>query len=402
MSAKVNDGTKREFFPQLTSVRFFAAFIVVCYHYHDELRPYLPGLLKNVIDHGYIGVSFFFILSGFILGANYYDRLLQKRVTKADFWWARFSRIYPVYILSILVFLPRLLLPAAKDPFPVEAAYAQSHVPELFVTVIFLLQCFASKLGGYLNSPTWSISTEVFFYLLLPFLLPLLDKIKTKQLWTAIIICFLLAGVGPFLYHADWLAMLAGRLQVPYTRDLDEFINQFIRVNFLTRLPEFLVGVLGYRLYREVLQKHHMAWVFGVGFVLSIPFLIKIFFETEKDVVYNALYTGQFYCVPFFFTIILGLVTLESKATAWLKHPGWILMGEASFSLYLFHVPIKNFGQYVLARALHVDKDNIIVALVLMVLAVLVSIPIFKYLETPVRKKLTAWWKQRHTPAVNP
>ncbi|MBS1703181.1 MAG: acyltransferase, partial [Armatimonadetes bacterium] len=121
MSGQANEAAKREFFPQLTSVRFFAAFIVVCYHYNDELKPYLPQILKNVVDHGYVGVSFFFLLSGFILAANYYDRLLTKKVSKKDFWWARFSRIYPVYILSILIVAPRLFLPIAKDPLPQQA-----------------------------------------------------------------------------------------------------------------------------------------------------------------------------------------------------------------------------------------------------------------------------------------
>jgi peptidoglycan/LPS O-acetylase OafA/YrhL len=76
MSGQVSEGSKREFFPQLTSVRFFAALIVILYHYHKEFSPYLPGPILNFVEHGYVGVSFFFVLSGFILAANYNDRLL--------------------------------------------------------------------------------------------------------------------------------------------------------------------------------------------------------------------------------------------------------------------------------------------------------------------------------------
>ena len=92
MSGQAKEGSNREFFPQLTSVRFFAALIVILYHYDAELKPYLPSLVWNFINHGYVGVSFFFVLSGFVLTLNYIAVDGALTTTKRKFWRARFAR----------------------------------------------------------------------------------------------------------------------------------------------------------------------------------------------------------------------------------------------------------------------------------------------------------------------
>lgn len=397
MSGPTAGDRKREFFPQLTSVRFFAALIVVLYHYNDEFSPYLPGFLKNLINHGYIGVSFFFILSGFILGANYYDRLLTRRVSVPEFLWARFSRIYPLYILSIISFLPRFLISPSKDPLPKEALYAVSHKAEVFFVSVFALQTLAFPSSAYLNSPTWSISTEIGFYLLLPLLIPLLAKVKRAWLVPSLFVLVLLAAVGPYMYHQQIFTVNLPKMGIEYTSNVNESMERFVRSNFLTRLPEFLAGVVAYRVYSEILTgSRRMLPVLGViGGLLSVPFVLSLFMEQKSNMVYTILYTGQVIGIPFFLTVILGLVTVESPFWDWLKKPSWVLLGEASFALYLFHIPIKHFGQYVIGRVLHIPRENVLLSLVLIAFSVWFSIVLFKRVETPVRKKLTTWWKSR-------
>lgn len=401
MDAKPADGAKREFFPQLTSVRFFAAFMVVLYHYHKELSTSLPQTLQNILIHGYVGVSFFFLLSGFILAANYYDRFLNKSVAKSDFWFARFSRIYPVYILSIILFLPRFLLPTASDPQPELAVYSHQHLLQTILVPILGLQCWGFPAGAYLNSPTWSISTEIFFYVVLPFIIPGLNRIRTKWLWLAMFCTFILAGIGPYLYHSDFFPRYAPRVGITYDTDIDSFINQFIRANSIFRFPEFVVGVLSFRYYREVLSQGAGRSTFLVLSVLSIPFLLSLLFEPESTILKTVLYSGQFTSVPFFLLLILWLVSSRSAIVAGLKSPVWVLLGEASFSLYLFHIAIKNFGQLIATKVLHQSELGIPLSLLLIAVSVAISIPIFKYIETPSRRALTKWWKNRKS-ATNP
>ena len=393
MAAPSIDRIKREFFPQLTSVRFFAAFFVILYHYRDEFSPHIPTFLSNFIGHGDFGVSFFFVLSGFILAANYFDRLLEKRSTKGDFWWARFSRIYPLYLLSIVVFLPRFFLPIKSDPDPDFALYAHGHIPQMAVVVLLLLQSFGFKIGGFLNSPVWSVSTEVFFYVCLPFLLPLLNRIKSSRLMPTMIGLFILSAILPFCYHAQIFNGYLRDLQVSNLVEIDATINQLIRMCFLARLPEFLIGVLSYRFYREVMQNDFKPIYTLWGVLASLPFLIWIFVEPPNNSM--VLYTGQVIGTPFCVFVILGLIKSKSKLVIALSSPTWILLGEASFGLYLFHIPIKNFGQFVINHFLHKSKPDVPLSFLLIAVSIGVSIVLFKKFETPTRKRLTVWWKNR-------
>jgi peptidoglycan/LPS O-acetylase OafA/YrhL len=398
MPGQAIEGTKREFFPQLTSVRFFAALIVILYHYNDEFQPFMPRLVQNFIEHGYVGVSFFFVLSGFILAANYYDRLLNKTVTKADFWWARFSRIYPLYLLSILVVLPRLFIPLRLDPIQHQAIYAHSHPVELFFVVAFALQSFAFPSGAFFNSPAWSISTEIFFYLCLPFLLPLINRIKTKHLMLFLSGLVLYALVGPYCYHQQIFTVDVPKLGIVYTHQVDFFLNQFVRMSFITRLPEFLAGIIGYRIYREVLVDGKNTWLTVFTILTAIPFLGLMFYEPGGNVESTVLYSGQVLGVPFFVFLLLSMIKSKSKIVQALKHPKWVLLGEASFALYLFHIPIKNAGQLVVSHFLHKDKNNIWLCLGMIAFSIAISILLFYRVETPCRKILADWWKRRKTP----
>ncbi len=396
MSGQPIEGAKREFFPQLTSVRFFAALIVILYHYDKELSPYLPVALQNFIEHGYIGVSFFFVLSGFILAANYYDRLLNKTVSKADFWWARFSRIYPLYLLSILIVLPRYFIPQSMDPLPDQWVYAHAHPFELVTVVTFALQSLAFPSGAFFNSPAWSISTEIFFYLCLPFLLPLIKRIKTHQLMIVLVVLLLWAVLGPYCYHEQIFTVnVPKHLGIAYTGPVDVFLNQFVRMSFITRLPEFLSGVIGYRIYKEVLMGRKSPWLAPFVVLTAIPFFGLMLYEPGNNILNTVLYTGQVLGIPFFVFIILWLIQSQSKVVQILKHPKWVLLGEASFALYLFHIPIKNAGQLFVSHFLHRDKNNVWLCLAMIAFSIATSIFLFHKVETPSRKHLTNWWKHR-------
>ena len=97
--------------PALTGLRTLLAFTILMFHFtpaglSSAKHPWLT--LYPIIDIGYVFVSFFFLISGFILSYNYAHR--PGGVRKADFWMARFSRLYAVYLLTMLISLPMLVL----------------------------------------------------------------------------------------------------------------------------------------------------------------------------------------------------------------------------------------------------------------------------------------------------
>src|SRR5436853_2943009 len=91
----------------LTSLRFFAAFAVLVLHYRDRFGPLPDWVMKGVIG-GQYGVTFFFVLSGFILTYRYAD-WFEGGVTESRYWLFqrfRFARIYPVYVVGLLLDTP--------------------------------------------------------------------------------------------------------------------------------------------------------------------------------------------------------------------------------------------------------------------------------------------------------
>lgn len=88
----------------MTALRFFAAFAVFSYHFLQYGVGGRPQWLRTLVGSGYLGVTLFFILSGFILVYVYHDTDLTRPETRREFFVHRIARIYPVYLLAWLLF----------------------------------------------------------------------------------------------------------------------------------------------------------------------------------------------------------------------------------------------------------------------------------------------------------
>src|ERR1700761_4673438 len=151
----------------LTSLRFFAALWVV--FFHTLILAFGPRVTNvatvsgRIMLLGYISVSFFFTLSGYILAVTY----LPRKVSMGRFWWSRFARVYPLFFATLLLGCPKYFLGEVKR------LGAHAAVPELLDKLagnVFMLQAWMPSLAKF-DFPNWSLSVEAFFYLLFPFLL---------------------------------------------------------------------------------------------------------------------------------------------------------------------------------------------------------------------------------------
>jgi peptidoglycan/LPS O-acetylase OafA/YrhL len=163
-----NDVQRSEVFTALNGLRFLAALAVVCYHYArrtDGFAGY-PRAIQSLIECGPAVVGFFFVLSGFVL-AHRYLQDGSKDQTKAAFYWARFARIYPAYILAFLLFFPGAVEKYIMHPTPGTGG------PATFVLsaglYCLMLQAW-TPLAQSWNGPSWSLSVEAFMYLIFPFI----------------------------------------------------------------------------------------------------------------------------------------------------------------------------------------------------------------------------------------
>jgi len=170
--------------PAITSLRFFAAFHVALFHMKEMGVITSPGWLKSFAGIGYVGVSFFFVLSGFILVYTYAGRTLNLR----DFWQARFARIYPAYLFSLVLFFPFFYFGALKMHVPF-FYFAEQHFTLSAVLVLLLLQSWVPQAALSWNAVAWSLSVEAFFYAIFPFALNRFGKFSRQVLWAIIPAC---------------------------------------------------------------------------------------------------------------------------------------------------------------------------------------------------------------------
>ena len=151
---------RRSQLPALTGIRCFAALNLVFFHFSD---PHSFGPLSPIVNGGYISVSFFLLLSGFILTYNYADRAQRGALTARSFWTARFSRLYPVYAFSLVLSIGML----AQEVH----AHTRLDFGLGLVLTPLLLQGWHPAVTTFWNTPAWTMSTEAFFYLLFPWLI---------------------------------------------------------------------------------------------------------------------------------------------------------------------------------------------------------------------------------------
>lgn len=299
----------------LTSLRFLAALAVFFSHlgYLRNLDSY-QWLCARIFVEGYAGVTFFFVLSGFILTYNYRDVLsdLRPREIK-NFYIARFARIYPLYLLTFLISLPLIRSQILRQPLTflwtaaVQVLALQSYVPQHNDFVY--------------NMPAWSLCDEFFFYALLPFILYALAKseiITKRSLTTALgigvwLVALLLVTLGRNLPSAHWLFYITP----PF------------------RLFDFLLGVVWGLLFLNMRPINFKtgAWTLielaCCGSVLLMVLLSSYY--VHQSFRYGVYYMPVFGITIFVFAYQGGWVSkiLSCKA--------FVLLGEMSFAFYMFH-----------------------------------------------------------------
>jgi len=151
---------RKSMLPALTGMRAIAALNIVFFHFSD---PKWFGPFAPVVRNGYVSVSFFLLLSGFVLAYNYRERADAGKMEAHRFWVARFSRIYPVYVFSLVLSLGMLM-----DEYH---AQTRGHFYLGLALTPLLLQGWSPLLCTFWNTPAWTLTTDVLFYAIFPVLI---------------------------------------------------------------------------------------------------------------------------------------------------------------------------------------------------------------------------------------
>lgn len=352
----------------LTTLRFFAAFHVILFHlYVEGALAVGPWWYRNFASIGYVGVNFFFVLSGFILIYTYAASDLDPRL----FWRARFARIYPAYLFSLAVTAPFFFLTARSLNLPF-FTWSMQHLAIASILALTLLQSWIPQAALTWNPVCWSLSVEAFFYALFPFLVKRTKPLSRRQLpfWIAGVWFISLAISAAYvLLHPDGAANIN-------STETTLFWKNVLSFNPIVRLPEFVVGMLTGRLFlsREGGRKLGSICILSgvAGFALVTIFAGKI----PNPVISTGLLS------PAFAAIIYG-VAFEPRWTRFLNFAPLIYLGEASYSLYLLH-------SWVMSEVLGgVPHQPLAVRIVLCIgAAIAASLLTYRFIEQPARRLL--------------
>jgi len=311
----------------LTGLRFVAALAVVVHHCDDKMGIQIPEL-----PLGNFAVTFFFVLSGFILSYAYHGRLNTKAEFQ-KFWVTRVARIWPLHLTCLLI----ALLCTCNTKFYLQSA---TGMGQLFSN-IFLLQAWAPSYdwGFSLNGVSWSISNELFFYAMFPFLFWGGSQAFAKK-YVGLALFTLLA-----LISLHWCA------RSDYFADSLNY-RSIVHLNPLLRLLEFATGMgvgmlphLRQRLNPSVGFGWHDVWaellaiglVLGASYVLLNHWIGNAFAGLDFNSPVIIAWT-RFSAFTVVFAAVVAIFASSKGPVAWLlsRRP-MVFLGEISFSLYMIH-----------------------------------------------------------------
>jgi peptidoglycan/LPS O-acetylase OafA/YrhL len=367
----------------LTSMRFFAALYVVAYHTFGRSVPDPNNFLNRFVDLGFVGVSFFFLLSGYVLSIVYLQP--GSKFDSLKFFRARFARIYPLFFVTLLADIPNVLLTRIRE---LGLPKGISSVLFDLVTHLVLVHAWFPRFAISMDSPNWSLSAEMFFYLCFPLLGLLLWRIERRSslFWAA----FVVFACGQILVRIGSLQGF-GRDEIRFSPILH--LSTFVLGIMLARWQT--LGPVGKRDRSNGTRYIALAFAF-------LSFLIVVYFASE--LAYGNLFDGLLAPV---FMCFIGLLSHQgNKLSELLSHRWLVLLGDASFGLYLIHMVVRHYFDHL--DNLHlIDFHNCYWRLTYMALCVFLSIASYMYLEGPSREVLlnrfhTTSFETAEQPSVAP
>lgn len=349
----------------LTGLRWWAALMV--FFFHMRVLAPLPGPISRVFDQGYLGVTFFFVLSGFVLTWS-----MRPAVPLSTFYWRRFARIWPLHIVTLVIAIPVFYTFA---PIPEGSFLKPFDLGVLLLSVVLLQGWWANPVVLFSGNPAaWTLTVEAFFYALHPWisriLLPL-SRVGALLLALGAIAWAFVYRAGMLAWPDSWLAA------VPMP---------------VTRLPEFILGMA-------------LAWAVRSGWRPRIHPFIGIGGLAAVVLCFAyAEYTSRFDLLIFFknelFTVatglaILGLVshTLRGRRSLF-ESKIQVRLGVWSFAFYLVHATVIYFALRVLGFQPPSWRNLAWFAVILMIDLVL-AWALYRFVEHPLEGRMRQWKNQR-------
>lgn len=350
--------------PTLTTLRGPAALTVFCFHIAHNTN-WFPGIPFAM--NGYLGVSLFFVLSGFVLTWSF-----REQTTPRGFYLRRFARVYPLHAFFWCI---ALIVPVT--------AYEKEFLPS--VANLALLQAWIPSWEYIfsMNGVSWSLSCEMFFYFLAPFIIQRVLQPGHK------VVTLLLVWWAAALAVATWVSTASN------------FIDVVAYSNPLLRSGEFVLGIV----CATVLRKQ---WKFIsridyrlplAGIIISsvlVALMLKVVGSAYGQTLSSLLIS------PMFALLIVSSASWDIARAAQIssssKLVGKLLvyLGEVSFAFYLAHeLVIKNIASLDFFSSQHSQLQGLVWTALCFILALGVASVAHHFIEKPAQRTLTSAGKVR-------
>ncbi|MEU6105769.1 acyltransferase family protein [Streptomyces flaveolus] len=351
--------------PSLTGLRFLAALAVFAHHAFLPIPP-LRLLADDATEFrlyrwfnqaGGLGVSFFFVLSGFVLtwSARHDD-------TTTSFWRRRFVKIYPVYVIAWALAMGLFAAPATSDGVA---------VANLFMVHVWVPEYFTNF---SVDSPSWSLGVEAFFYLCFPVLLRLFQRIDAAHLK------YWIAGGVALVWATPALAygLFSKTELVPSGQDLSVSQYWFSYVLPPVRMADFALGIL------VALAVRHGRWR-NIGMVWSAVLLAGGYWLT--------------FHVPYLYgqraAMIVPIVLLIAAAASadvegrftLFRNRAMVKLGEISFAFYLLHYIALSWLRKELGTQMYSTPAGLAMLAGTVVATVVASWVLYALVESPLVRR---------------
>lgn len=356
----------------LDGLRGVAALMVVIYHIFEGYAFAGGGIIES-LNHGYLAVDFFFILSGFVVGYAYDDRLGKSMKTK-DFLKRRLIRLHPMVIMGAVL---------GAATFCIQGS-TQWDGTEISISLVMLSMLCAMLFipaipGGYeirgngemfpLNGPSWSLFFEYIGNILYALFV---RRLSTKPL-IALVVSL---GIG-YTAFAVFDASGYGNMGVGWTLDSINFLGGMLRMLF-----PFSMGLLLSRNFKPFKVKGSF-WL--ASSILIIIFAIP-YIPSDGNICYNGILEAV--CVTLIFPILVRLgasgSTADHKSTAICN-----FLGRISYPLYMIHYPLMYlFYAWLIENKAPTFTGTWQAALGVYVTCIILALLCMKLYDEPVREYL--------------
>jgi len=372
ISASAFSDTKAHY-DLLDGLRGVAALMVIWYHVFEGFA-FASNSAIETLNHGYLAVDFFFILSGFVIGYAYDDRW-GKSLTMKDFFKRRLIRLHPMVIMGAV-------LGAITFCIQGSVQWDGTHIAISMIMLSLLCTIFfipAMPGVGYevrgngemfpLNGPCWSLFFEYIGNILYALFI---RRLSNKALTVFVV----LLGVALAAF-AVFNVSTYGNIGVGWTLDGVNFLGGSLRMLF-----PFSLGMLMSRNFKAMKVKGAF-WICAIALIalFSVPYL-----EGLEPLCMNGVYEA--FCVIVAFPIILWIgasgTTTDKQSTKICK-----FLGDISYPVYVIHYPLMYlFYAWLIENQLYTLGETWHVALCVFILSIILAYLCLKLYDEPIRKYL--------------